>query len=283
VDRIMSTTYLQGRVAWVTGGATGMGRASALLLAAAGADIAIGSLMESARGDIVPGQSVYLPGEEEMDRTRREIEACGVRAVALPLDVGSDESVDRSLAVIQQAFGRIDILVNAAGATARHFMVGHPDALWQRILNVNLTGPYRTTKRCLPGMMARRWGRIVNIASTAANVGAPAHSAYCASKSGLLGLTRCVALEGAAHGVTCNAINPSYVPTPQNSIGMMQQMKIDGLTMSLEDYRRHVAETIPQKRWIEAAEIGAVIAHLCRTESFGITGEDITVAGGSLW
>jgi NAD(P)-dependent dehydrogenase (short-subunit alcohol dehydrogenase family) len=279
----MAVKYLQGRTTWITGGATGMGRAAALALAAAGADVAIGSLMESARGDVVAGQSVYLLGEAELEKTRREIEACGVRALAVSLDVGSDESVEASFAAIQQAFGRIDILVNAAGATARHFMIDHPDALWHRILNVNLSGPYRATKRCLAGMTERRWGRIVNIASTAANVGALAHAAYCASKSGLLGLTRCVALEGAAHGVTCNAINPGYVPTPQNSIGMMQQMKIDGVSMSLEDYRRHVAETIPQKRWVEAAEIGALIAHLCRDESLGITGEDITVAGGSLW
>jgi 3-hydroxybutyrate dehydrogenase len=132
-------------------------------------------------------------------------------------------------------------------------------------------------------MVRRGWGRIVNIASTAANVGALAHSAYCASKSGLLGLTRCVALEGAAHGVSCNAINPGYVPTQQNAIGMGHQMHIDGLDMSLEDYRRRVAETIPQKRWIDPAEIGGVIAFLCRDEAFGITGEDITVAGGSPW
>jgi 3-hydroxybutyrate dehydrogenase len=279
----MTGKLLSGRAAWITGGATGMGRAAALALAKAGADVAIGSLMESARDEVISGQSVYLLSEQELEATRRHIEACGVRALAYDLDIGSNESVDRSFDTIRRTFGKIDILVNAAGATSRHFMIDHPDNLWERILNVNLTGAYRTTKRCFGPMVERGWGRIINIASTAANVGALAHSAYCASKSSLLGLTRCVALEGAAHGVSCNAINPGYVPTQQNSIGMMQQMRIDGVDMPLEDYRRRVAETIPQKRWIDPAEIGGVIAFLCRDEAFGITGEDITVAGGSSW
>lgn len=260
-----------------------MGHAAAMAMAKAGANVAIGSLMETASTDIVQGQSVYLVSEQEMETARRAIESWGVRALAFGLDIGANESVDRSFGNICSAFGKIDILVNAAGATSRHFMANHPDALWDRILNVNLTGAYRTTKRCFGPMMERGWGRIVNIASTAANVGALAHSAYCASKAGLLGLTRCVALEGAAHGVSCNAINPGYVPTQQNSIGMMQQMSIDGVEMSLEDYRRHIAETIPQKRWIDPSEIGGIVAFLCRDDSFGITGEDITVAGGSSW
>jgi len=279
----MTEKFLHGRTAWITGGATGMGRAAALALARSGADIAIGSLMETARAQVIPGQSVYLLSEQELEASRRDIEACGVRALALGLDIGSNRSVDRSFDAILRSFGKIDILVNAAGATSRHFMIDHPDELWERIINVNLTGAFRTTKRCFGPMAQRGWGRIVNIASTAANVGALAHGAYCASKSGLLGLTRCVALEGAAHGVSCNAINPGYVPTQQNSIGMMQQMRIDGVDLPLEEYRRRVAETIPQKRWIDPAEIGGLIAHLCRDEAFGITGEDITVAGGSSW
>jgi NAD(P)-dependent dehydrogenase (short-subunit alcohol dehydrogenase family) len=274
---------LNGTAAWITGGATGMGKAIALALAERGADVAIGSLMESERSTLARDESVYLLSPEEMEATRREIEACGVRAIALPLDVGVTDSVQQFHGRAVEAFGKLDILVNAAGATARHRMIDHPDELWERIINVDLTGAYRTTKLCFPGMVERGWGRIVNIASTAARVGAIAHSAYCAAKTGLLGLTRCVALEGAAHGVSCNAINPGYVPTQQNGIGMRQQMRIDGIEMSLEDYRKSIAETIPQKRWIETSEIGALAAFLCSNEAFGITGQDLTVAGGSHW
>ena len=279
----MGETNLKGRAAWVTGGATGMGKAIALALAERGADVAIGSLMESERSSVAPDESVYLLSPEEMEAARQEIETRGVRAIALPLDVGVAASVRQFHQRAVDAFGKLDILVNAAGATARHRMIDHPDELWERIINVDLTGAYRTTKLCLPGMVERGWGRIVNIASTAARVGAIAHSAYCAAKTGLLGLTRCVALEGAAHGVSCNAINPGYVPTQQNSIGMRQQMRIDGIEMSLEDYRKTIAETTPQKRWIETSEIGALAAFLCGEEAFGITGQDLTVAGGSNW
>src|SRR5262249_3346646 len=109
------------------------------------------------------------------------------------------------------------------------------------------------------------------------------HSSYCAAKTGLLGLMRCVALEGAAHGVSCNAINPGYVATPQNSIGVIQQMRIDGVEMPLEDYRRMIAAKLPQKRWIETSEIGALAAFLGAEEALGLPGRDLTVAGGSFW
>jgi 3-hydroxybutyrate dehydrogenase len=279
----MTTRYLEGKTAWVTGGATGMGKAIALALARVGADVAIGSLTQGARAGVVPEESVYLLSEPELEAARRDIESESVRAIALPLDIGTSSSVEGFFRAAVAALGKIDILVNAAGSTARHPIIDHPDELWDRIVSVGLTGAYRTTKLCLPGMVERRWGRIVNIASTAANLGAVAHGAYCAAKAGLLGLTRCVALEGATHGVSCNAINPGYVATPQNSIGMVQQMRIDGIDMPLEDYRRMIAAEIPQKRWIEPSEIGALAAFLCTEEAFGLTGQDLTVAGGSLW
>ena len=279
----MADRYLEGRVAWVTGGATGMGRAIALALAEAGADVAIGSLMESERDHVVPHQSVYLPSEDELEAAGAEIASRGAGVLTRPLDVCSNESVSGFYGAVVGNFGKVDILVNAAGASARHDLAGHPDGLWHRIIDVNLSGPYRTIRLCLPGMIERGWGRVINLASTAANVGAVAHGAYCASKAGLLGLTRCVALEGAAHGVSCNAINPSFVATPQNRIGMVQQMKIDGVAMSVEDYRAKVAEGIPQKRWVDAAEIGALAAFLCRDEAFGITMGGVTVSAGALW
>ena len=157
------------------------------------------------------------------------------------------------------------------------------DEKWERMIDVNLTGPYRTIKLCLPGMIARKWGRIVNFASTAANVGYPMHSAYCAAKSGLLGLTRCVALEGAAHGVTCNAINPGFVDTDSNYSASRMEIEIAGLNVSVEDYRAKVAEGLPQKRYLRPEEVASLAAFLCRPEALGIEGQDITIAMGSQW
>jgi 3-hydroxybutyrate dehydrogenase len=278
----MTDRHLAGRGAWVTGGATGMGRAIALALAEAGADVAIGSLVETARSGVVPGQNVYTPSLDEMAAARDALAAHGVRVVALPLDVCSNESVDAFHDAAVQAFGRIDVLVNAAGSSTRHVMVDHPDALWQRMLETNLTGAYRTIKRCMAGMIERKWGRIINIASTAASVGYVAHSAYCASKSGLLGLTRCVALEGAPHGISCNAISPGWVDTPQGRGGVLQQMRIEGFDDERQ-FRARIVESIPQKRFIQPSEIGAVAAFLCRDEAFAITMQDLTVSAGTLW
>jgi len=150
------------------------------------------------------------------------------------------------------------------------------------MLETNLTGAYRTIKLCMAAMIERKWGRIINIASTAASVGYVAHSAYCASKSGLLGLTRCVALEGAPHGISCNAISPGWVDTPQGRGGVRQQMRIEGFDDE-QQFRARIVESIPQKRFIQPSEIGAVAAFLCRDEAFALTMQDVTVAAGTLW
>jgi NAD(P)-dependent dehydrogenase (short-subunit alcohol dehydrogenase family) len=280
----MTDKALAGRKAWVTGGATGMGREVALALAGLGADVAVSSLPVSEKGTLRPEQNAYTLTDAELEKTRAEIAAKGVNALALGFNITKDDSVQETYDAIAKAFGRVDILVNAAGHSARAFMSNHPDAIWHAIIDVCLSGHYRTIKRALPGMIERKWGRIVNFASTAANVGAPAHAAYCAAKSGVLGLTRCVALEGAPHGVSCNAINPGFVDTPQSRIAQRQQKAIDNLSdMPDDEYREMIRKQIPQQRWIPAREVGALVAFLCRDEAFAITGEDITIAGGSLW
>ena len=279
----MTERYLEGRSAWVTGGASGMGRACALALAERGADVAIGSLVEAERNNVVDKQKVHLVSTEDLSRTGAEIKSHGVRCIATALDVCSNESVDAFFETVVTAFGKLDILVNAAGTFGVHVMVNHPDVLWDRVLDINLNGPYRTIKRCLPGMIERGWGRIVNVASTGAHIGADDHAAYCASKSGVLGLTRCVALEGAPHGVTCNAINPGWVATPMNRLRLEEKIEVEQVDISVEQYRENLAAGYPQKRLVKPAEIGALSAFLCRDEAFGITGEDITVAAGSLW
>ncbi|MFQ5939410.1 MAG: SDR family NAD(P)-dependent oxidoreductase [Alphaproteobacteria bacterium] len=276
----MNDKYLSGRVAMVTGGASGMGRAMALAFAEAGAEVAIGSLL--AGGASVERELVYLPGRQELDDTAREIEAHGVRALAMDLDVTSMDSVQAFHDATVKTFGKVDILANAAGITAEQTISGHPDELWDKVIDVNLNGTYRTIKLCLPGMIERKWGRIINIASTAASVGAETSGAYCASKAGVVGLTRCVALEGAKHGVTCNAISPTWVETRFGTSWMTdiaeKQEKRSGAA-----YIADAKAANPQGRLIQPGEIGALAAFLCRDEALGITMQDLTVSAGSLW
>lgn len=276
----MSDTYLAGRAAMVTGGASGMGRAMALAFAGAGADVAIGSLL--AGGARADGEVSNLPGAEELEATRAEIEALGVRALAVNLDVASMESVQAFYDATVAAFGKVDILANAAGITAEQVICDHPDPLWDKVIEVNLTGTYRTIKLCLPGMIERKWGRIVNIASTAASVGAVTSGAYCASKAGVVGLTRCVALEGAPHGVTCNAISPTWVETTFG-VEWMKGIGDEEEGTTGEQYIADAKAANPQGRLVQPAEIGALAAYLCRDEAFGITMENLTISAGSLW
>ena len=221
---------------------------------------------------------------DDFEAARSDLESHGVGALAVGLDVCSNDSVEAFYDQTIETFGTIDILVNAAGTFMfNHLMVGHPDNYWFRTIDVNLNGPYRTIKSCLPAMIEQRWGRIVNVASTAANVGADDHAAYCASKGGLLGLTRCIALEGAPHGVTCNAVNPGFVASPQNYIRMEQKIALEGSNLTVEEYRQKLAESYPQKRLVTCEEVAELCMFFFRERAMGVTGEDITVAGGSVW
>ena len=276
----MGEEFLSGRVAFVTGGGSGIGRAIALALAGAGADVALGSLLAGARQR--PGEVAFLPSEAELSAAKGEIEALGVRCFAAGLDVSSGGSVEEWCASSQSALGPADILVNAAGITVEQTVAGHPDTLWDRVIEVNLTGTFRTIQRLLPGMIERRWGRIINIASTAASVGAPTGAAYCASKAGVVGLTRCVALEGAPHGVTCHSLSPTGVDT---SFGRDWMGEIAGNEQrsGTDEYVAEVKTQNPQGRLIDPAELGALALFLCREEARGMTMQDLTLSAGSLW
>jgi NAD(P)-dependent dehydrogenase (short-subunit alcohol dehydrogenase family) len=278
----MFERYLAGRAAMVTGGASGQGRAIALALAEHGADVAIGSYLSS-HGPVPADVDSYFPPRADLDSTCREIMARGAGVVGCDLDVRKSDSVEAFHAAAVNAFGKVDILINAAGIAAEQPIRGHSEALWLDIIDTNLSGCFRTTRICLPGMIERGWGRIVNIASTAASVGAKDNAAYCASKSGILGLTRCVALEGAPHGVTCNAISPGFVNTKMLRSSVRRWLAAEGNKRTEEEYIAGIAAGYPQKRIIEPEEIGALTAFLCGDAALGITAEDITVAAGSLW
>ena len=264
----------------VTGGASGMGLAMAVAFASAGANVAIGSLL--AGGRKAEGEVVHMPGQEQMDQARFLIEAEGVECLAMNLDVTSNESVEEFYRATVDRFGKVDVLANAAGITAESTISGHSDALWDKVIDVNLTGTYRAIKRVLPGMIDQKWGRIINIASTAASVGAVMSGAYCASKAGVVGLTMCVALEGAPHGVTCNAISPTWVDT-SFAREWMSDIAENQEHRSGDEYVADVKKSNPQGRLISPNEIGALALFLCSDGAQGITMEDLRVSAGSLW
>ena len=137
----------------------------------------------------------------------------GIAAYVAPLDVRSSDSVDACVADVVSRRGGVDMLVNAAGVYEEAPVIDHPDAVWDDQIDTNLSGTFRTICGVMPHMKAAGWGRIVNLTSKAAQTGLVDNAAHCASKAGLLGLGRCVSLEGAAHGITCASISPTWVET----------------------------------------------------------------------
>jgi NAD(P)-dependent dehydrogenase (short-subunit alcohol dehydrogenase family) len=274
-------TDLKGRTALITGGLTGQGLAIAQALAKAGANVAAGSYLGQALGRA--GDAAAYPEQDETKRVRDRLTACGVSVHAGHLDVRDIASIRSFIADAERVCGPIDILVNAAGTTAEQPVAGHSDALWDKIIGTNLTGAFRMTRETLPAMMARGWGRIINIGSTAATVGWKDNPAYCASKSGLLGLTRCVALEGAPRGVTCVMISPTWVETELMTRNLEQVAAREGKGRTVADLKREVAAQNPQQRIIQPEEIAALTLFLCGEAAKGITMENIQVSGGALW
>lgn len=272
---------LRGRTAFVTGGITGQGLAIAEAMAREGANVAVGSFIGEAAGRL--SDSAAYPEDSEVGRVAASLSVYGTRIHAGHLDVREQASVAAFVSAAESACGPIDILVNAAGTTAEQPVCGHSDELWHKVIDTNLSGAFRTTRAVLPGMIGRKWGRIVNIGSTAATVGWKDNPAYCASKAGLLGLTRCVALEGAPHGVTCVMISPTWVETELMRRNVAQVVAREGKGRTLEDAMADIAAQNPQGRIIQPSEIAALAVFLCSEGAKGMTMENIQVTGGALW
>lgn len=260
--------FLSNKSALITGGLTGVGLAIAAGLAEAGANVAVGSYLDSA-------------GSDQATNVQRQLEAFGTKVFAGHLDVRDSDFVKRFVTDAEAACGPIDILVNAAGICFEQPVCGHSDELWNRILDTNLNGAFRTMRETMPGMIARNWGRIINIGSTYANIGWADNPAYCASKAGMLGLTRCAALEGAPHGVTCVMLSPSGVDTEMTRRTHKEIAEREGKGRTAEDVRNDILKRKPQKRLIEPSELAALSVFLCREEAKSITMENIQVTGAS--
>jgi 3-hydroxybutyrate dehydrogenase len=272
---------IRGRSAVITGGLTGQGLAIARALAKHGVNVAVGSFLGEERGRAQ--DAAAYPEVAIVEPIVRELSTHGVKIHAAHLDVRDNDSISTFTAAAEAACGPADILVNAAGTTAEHPVCGHPDDLWTKIIDTNLNGAFRMIRALLPGMLARRWGRIINIGSTAASVGWKDNPAYCASKHGLIGLTRCVALEGAADGVTCVAISPTWVETELMHRNVAQLVAREGKGRTAAQAMAEIAARNPQHRIIQPSEIAALAVFLCGDEARGITMENIQITGGSLW
>ena len=235
------------RVALVTGGGRGIGREIALALARDGLDVAAAARV------------------------------LGGRALALELDVTDLEGVRRAVARTETALGPVDVLVNNAGiAEAAPFLKTDPD-LWDRHLRVNATGPFLLTRAVLAGMLERRWGRVINIASLVGLYGAPYVTAYTASKHALVGLTRALAVEVAGRGVTVNAICPGYVAT---DLVWSAARNIEAKTgRSFDEAVASLARINPGGRLIEPAEVAAVALKLVWDDA--TNGEAIVLDGSA--
>ena len=247
---------LNDKLALITGGGRGIGRAIALLFAQHGARIAVAARTR-----------------EQVESVAREI---GDTAVAFVCDVANPASVAEMFADLTP-----DILVNNAGVAESSPFVNTSDELWHRHLAINLSGTFYCTRAALPAMLEKGWGRVINIASIAAKAGAPYIAAYAASKHGVLGLTRSVALEVATSGVTVNAICPGYVDTDMVTRGVERVVTRTG--RSADEALDAIKKMSPQNRLATAEEVAAVALLLASEEGRGINGQGINIDGGSVF
>ena len=238
------------RVAVVTGGSRGIGRATALALCRAGFEIVIAS-----------------PEVDKNEEVAEAIRACNGRAMTVNLDLGSLDSIKEGFAAIHQEMKRIDVLVNNAGITKDALSMRMKADDWNRVLQINLTGAFFATQQVIPTMMKERWGRIINIASVVGESGNPGQANYSASKAGLIGLTKTLALELAGRNITVNAIAPGFIETDMTAV----------LPQEVKD---KMMAGIPLKRFGQPDDIAYAVRFLAGEHAGYITGQVLRVNGG---
>lgn len=240
---------LEGKIALVTGGSQGLGKAIALKLAENGADIAM----------------VYVGPEEPALETCREIEAMGRRAKAYVCDVRDEAAVEATVEAVRNDLGKVDILVNNAGVTRDGLMVSMKDQDYDMVLDINLKGAFHMTRACYRDFMRKKYGKIINISSIAGLVGNVGQVNYAASKAGLIGMSKSVAKELGSRGVCCNCIAPGFIATD-----MTKDIKEDNPLL----------QQVPMKKMGTPEDVANVALFLASPESDYITGETIRVDGG---
>jgi len=248
----METHSLSGRVAVVTGASRGLGKQMAMALAEAGATVAL----------------VARSGEL-LAKVKVEIESHGGKAQTFVADLREENEVARMARQVSDAAGAPDILINNAGINLRKPLHEFSLTEWHRVMQTNIDSAFLCSRAFIPGMIAKKFGRVINIASTMAHVALAHRTAYCTSKCGLLGMTKALALELASYGVTANAISPGPFATEMNTILMQDPARNAEFTSK-----------IPVGRWGKVEEIGPLAVFLCSDAAGFITGTDILIDGG---
>jgi NAD(P)-dependent dehydrogenase (short-subunit alcohol dehydrogenase family) len=253
----------EGKVVLVTGASGGIGRAIAMAFAAQKSRVAL------------TGRT-----QDTLDAVAEEIRHTGGEALPRICDVTQKVQLERLKEEISSRFGRVQVLVNNAGIAPAAGFLEMQDSLWEEVMRVNVTGVYNCCKVFIAEMLALRWGRIINIASTVAKVAYSHISAYVTSKHAVLGLTRALAVETAKFGVTVNAVCPGYVDTAltrRNALLMAEKRN-----KPLDDSLEILASTSPQKRLIKPEEVADLALMLASESAKGITGQAINVDGGAV-
>lgn len=252
---------LADKVAFVSGGGTGIGKGIALALAKNGARVTIASRKRA-----------------HLDSAAAEFHAQGLPVTTHEMDVRDKERVRRAIDDTAARWQTIDILVNNAGISGLSPIDDPDDGKWYDILDTNLNGMYLVTKEVLKHMKSRAGGRIINISSVLGKFGVPGYTAYCTTKHGIIGFTRALALELATRGITVNAICPGWVDTEMAAKGIHESAVFQGI--SPEKFRAEAIAAVPIKRFLDANEVAELVCYVASDLARGITGQAINICGG---